>query len=258
MHQILSPSGVTVSFDQYGSGPPLLLVHGSFSNHQSNWEYVKPYWEQQFTTYAIARRGRGETDATENHSLIDESQDVKTLIMAIDEPVFLLGHSYGAHVALAAATEIPDRIRKLVLYEPLWPHIIEQTTLTQLDNLAQGDRWDDLVTTFFHEALSIPLEELEALQPTEFWPPLIADANASLGDVRALAQYNFDADHFRELRIPVMLQVGTESPRNLYITDALAAVLANVHIEELPDQAHEAMTTAPQMYAEAVSCFLLG
>ncbi len=56
---------------------------------------------------------------------------------------------------------------------------------------------------------------------------------------------------------PVMLQIGTESPRDLYVTDALAAVLPDVRIEELPGQAHEGMTTAPEMYAEAVSRFLL-
>jgi hypothetical protein len=54
-----------------------------------------------------------------------------------------------------------------------------------------------------------------------------------------------------------MLQIGTQSPRDLYVTDALAAVLPNVCIEELPGQAHEGMTTAPRMYAEAVSRFLL-
>jgi hypothetical protein len=54
-----------------------------------------------------------------------------------------------------------------------------------------------------------------------------------------------------------MLQIGTESPRDLYVTDALAAVLSDVRIEALPGQAHEGMTTAPEMYAEAVSRFLL-
>jgi pimeloyl-ACP methyl ester carboxylesterase len=65
------------------------------------------------------------------------------------------------------------------------------------------------------------------------------------------------AARFLELRVPVMLQIGTESPRDLYVTDALAAVLPDVRIQELPGQAHEAMTTAPGMYAEAVSRFLL-
>ena len=55
-----------------------------------------------------------------------------------------------------------------------------------------------------------------------------------------------------------MLQIGTESPRHLYVTDALATVLPDTRIEELPGQAHEAMTTAPRMYAESVSRFCLG
>jgi hypothetical protein len=55
-----------------------------------------------------------------------------------------------------------------------------------------------------------------------------------------------------------MLQIGTESPRHLYVTDALATVLPDARIEELPGQAHEAMTTAPRMYAESVSRFCLG
>jgi hypothetical protein len=38
----------------------------------------------------------------------------------------------------------------------------------------------------------------------------------------------------------------------------LAALLPDARIEELPGQAHEAMTTAPRMYAESVSRFCLG
>jgi hypothetical protein len=55
----------------------------------------------------------------------------------------------------------------------------------------------------------------------------------------------------------VVLQIGTESPRHLYVTDALAAVLTDVRIQELAGQAHEGMTTAPELYAEAVSRVLL-
>jgi len=55
---------------------------------------VKPFFEKQFTVYAIARRGRGETDATEGYSLEDESRDVVAVIQSIGVPVFLLGHSW--------------------------------------------------------------------------------------------------------------------------------------------------------------------
>jgi hypothetical protein len=41
------------------------------------------------------------------------------------------------------------------------------------------------------------------------------------------------------------------------VTDALAAILRNVRIDTLAGQAHEGMTTAPQLYAEATMRFLL-
>ena len=257
MQRITLPAGATVSYEKYGGGPPLVLVHGAFSDHKTNWQFVKPLLEKQFTVYAIARRGRGETDATKGHSLEDESRDVVAVIQSIGEPVFLLGHSYGAQTVLAAAAEVPDRVRKLVLYEAAWPRVVEKEALARLEELAQAGDWEGFAVTFFRDRLSVPGEELDELRATELWPPIIADAEASLGDLRALSRYDFKAERFRELRVPVLLQIGTESPRDLYVTDALAAVLPDVRIEELAGQAHEGMTTAPKMYAEAVSRFLL-
>jgi pimeloyl-ACP methyl ester carboxylesterase len=257
MQRISSPAGALVSYEKYGSGPPLVLVHGAFSDHNTNWEFVKPLFEKQFTVYAIARRGRGETDATEGHSLEDESSDVVAVIQSIGEPVFFLGHSYGGHTALAAAAQVPSRVRKLVLYEPAWPHVVGKEALAQLEALAQAGDWEGFAVTFFRDRLSVPVEELNQLRITALWPPIIADAPASLGDLRALSRYDFKAERFRELRVPVMLQIGTESPRDLYVTDALAAVLPDGRVQELPGQAHEGMTTAPEMYAEAVTRFLL-
>jgi pimeloyl-ACP methyl ester carboxylesterase len=171
-----------------------------------------------FTVYVIARRGRGETDATEGHSVEDESSDVVAVIQSIGEPVFLLGHSYGAQTSLAAAAQVPDRVRKLVLYEPGWPHGVGKEALARLEERAQAGDWEGLAVTFFRDQLSVPVDELDALRVTELWPPIIADAEASPGDLRALNRYDFQAERVRELRVPVMLQIGTESPRDLYVT----------------------------------------
>ena len=224
MQRISSPTGTTVCYEKYGSGPPLVLVHGAFSDHHTNWEFVKPLFEKQFTVYAVARRGRGETDATEGHSLEDEGSDVAALIQSIGEPVFLLGHSYGAQTALAAAESPGPRAQAGALRAGLAAHRREEA-LAPLEELARAGDWDSFAVTFFRDQLFVPVEELDELRATELWPPIIADAAASLGILRALSRYDFKAERFRELRIPVMLQIGTESPRDLYVTDALAAVL---------------------------------
>lgn len=257
MQHIQTPTGVTVSFDRHGSGPPLVLVHGSFSDHSSNWEPVRPLLMERFALYAVARRGRGETTATTGHSVPDEAEDLCAVIRSIPEPVYLLGHSYGAQVALAAAASVPERVRRLVLYEPPWPHTLAGSELARLERLAERADWDGLVWAFLRDTLQVPADELEALRATDFWASLLADAPASLGDLRALTRYDFQPERFRDLRIPVLLQVGSESPRELYITDAVAAVLPDARVEALAGQAHEGMTTAPELYAASVSRFLL-
>lgn len=257
MLRTTSRDGVTVSYDRYGAGPPLLLVHGAFSDQRTNWELAKPMFEERFTVHAMARRGRGETDASAGHELEDESRDVVAVIRAIGEPVFLLGHSYGAHAALLASHEVAPSVRKLVLYEPVWPHVIGGEGLARLEELAEAGRWEDFAVTFFRDLLSVPAAEVDALRATALWPPIVADAPASLGDLRAVSRYDFKPERFRNLHLPVLLQIGTESPRDLYATDALAAVLPDARIGALPGQAHEGMTTAPGQYVEAVARFLL-
>ena len=56
---LISPSGVRIGYEVYGNGPPLVLVHGAFSDHRTNWAYVRPLLEPHFTVFAVARRGRG-------------------------------------------------------------------------------------------------------------------------------------------------------------------------------------------------------
>jgi pimeloyl-ACP methyl ester carboxylesterase len=240
MERLTTPAGITVSFDRGGSGAPLVLSHGAFSDHHTNWEFVKPSLRKDFTVYAVARRGRGETDRTQ-----------------VGEPVFLAGHSYGAHCALGAAHRLPGRVRKLVLYEPGHPNLVPSAVLARLEDLATAGDWDELAFTFFRDALHVPVHELEAVRASELWAPIVADAPASIHDITALTKYDFDAARYRDLDMQVLLQTGSESPRDLYVTDALAAALPHASIGVLAGQAHEGMTTAPDMYLEAVRLFLL-
>src|SRR5262245_22642416 len=212
MRQFITTSnGITVSYAKYGSGPPLVLVHGGFSDEATNWEFVKPILEKQFTVYAIARRGRGETDATEGHSLEDEAKDVAAVIETARGSVFLLGHSYGAQCSLAAAALIPAGVRKLVLYEPPWPKAVGREDLARLEEFAAAGAWNDFAFSFFKDVLHVPVDELEQVRASDLWAPIVGDAKASLGDVRAISHYDFKPERFQGLRCPVLLQVGSES-----------------------------------------------
>ena len=128
--------------------------------------------------------------------------------------------------------------------------------LDLLERHAGGGDWSGLSYTFFRDVLQVPTEDLDVLKHSELWLPIVADASATLHDSRALSKYDFRAESFRNLFMPVMLQVGSESPRHFYATDALAAVLPDCRIETLPGQAHEGMTTGPDQYVQSVVGFL--
>ncbi|HET9215621.1 MAG TPA: alpha/beta hydrolase [Terriglobia bacterium] len=251
-------NGVTVSYSTYGNGAPLVLVHGGFSDDVTNWEFVKPLLEDAFTIFAIARRGRGETTATQGHTLEDEARDVVALIEKIGQPVFLLGHSYGARCSLVVAEMIPSRIRKLVVYEPPRPGLMSREEFKRLEALAAASDWDNFACTFFRDVLHVPEKELQEVRASDLWPPILSDAKASLGDLSALNCHEFIAERYRKVDCPVLLQIGSESRRDLWATDMLAATLSNARIETLEGQAHEGMTTAPEQYAASVRKFFLG
>jgi pimeloyl-ACP methyl ester carboxylesterase len=257
MEILTSRDGATISHDKYGSGPPLVLVHGSMSDHQTSWEAVKGPLSQRFTVYAMDRRGRGQTTAPQERRLEDEFGDVAALLQAVGEPAFVIGHSYGAHCAMGGAAEQPGLVSKLVLYEPPRPSAMSAGEVAKVEEAASRGDWGLVARTFLLEGPKVPLPFVDALQSSPFWPPMVADAPATLSDIRTLGRHQFDPSRFAGLSMPVLLLVGSESPRDNYLTDALAGVLPDRRIVELQGQAHIAHALAPALFVEVVSGFLL-
>jgi pimeloyl-ACP methyl ester carboxylesterase len=257
LDHVQTPDGRTVSYLKYGTGPSLVLVHGGFSDHLTNWQEARPFLAERFTVYAMARRGRGETTLTQGHSVADEASDVVAVLRRIGEPVFLLGHSYGAACSLEAATLAPDCVSKLVLYEHPSQDMVTPSQSAQLDELANHEDWDTLVQIFMRDVLLVPDSEVQEIRSSRFWDAWIVDAPISMNDVRAIARHNLEPNRYRSLNMPVQLLVGSESPPDLWATKFLANVLPDVRIDSLEGQAHEGMTTAPELFTDTISKFLL-
>ena len=117
-----SADGTTIAVQVSGRGRPLVLVHGTSSEH-TTWRLVRPLLDERVTTYAVERRGRGASGDAPDYSLALESADVAAVVRSAaqthGEPVDLLGHSFGGNVAYDVATDCAD-LRRLVLYEG-WP-----------------------------------------------------------------------------------------------------------------------------------------
>ena len=83
-----------------GVGPPIVLVHGSFTDHTA-WAVPSVQLQEHFTTYAIDRRGFGASGDGSEYSIERDFEDVSVVVASVaamsSRPVVLWGHSYGAN-----------------------------------------------------------------------------------------------------------------------------------------------------------------
>lgn len=68
MEKVHSRDGTPIAYRRSGTGPPLLLVHGTMADH-TRWTPVLPPLERHFTVYALDRRGRGGSGDAEPYAL---------------------------------------------------------------------------------------------------------------------------------------------------------------------------------------------
>ncbi|MDX1433533.1 MAG: alpha/beta hydrolase, partial [Gammaproteobacteria bacterium] len=108
-------------FRERGFGAPVMCLHASLGS-SSHWRPVMDVLARGYHVVAPDLYGYGRSPdwpAAEPLRLSDEVALVEPLLEIIDEPVHLIGHGYGAAVALQATVQWPERVKSLVLYEPL-------------------------------------------------------------------------------------------------------------------------------------------
>jgi pimeloyl-ACP methyl ester carboxylesterase len=60
VHTVRSTDGTTITYEEVGAGPPLVLVHGSVSD-RTYWAPVVPALAERCTVVSIDRRGCGDS-----------------------------------------------------------------------------------------------------------------------------------------------------------------------------------------------------
>jgi pimeloyl-ACP methyl ester carboxylesterase len=105
-------SGLHVA--EWGSGQPILFVHGSFGFGEETWEKQKPL-SSRWTMLLVDRCGHGRSPDTSRSGWNEQSEDIANLLGG---GAHLVGQSYGGTLALLAALRRPEAVRSLTLIEP--------------------------------------------------------------------------------------------------------------------------------------------
>ena len=259
MHTIVSKDGTPLVCHRAGSGPPLVLVHGT-GGSAARWTPILPALGAHFTVYAPDRRGRGQSGDAPEYEIEREFEDVVAVVESIDQPAFLLGHSYGGICALEAV-RLTSRVRKLVLYEPPVPvegvPIYAPGIIDRLESLMAAGELENVATTFLLDVVRMPRHELEMLQASPGWRDRVAAAHTLPRELRAHVRYRFQPERFKNLNVPTLLMAGGDSPQLFKAAiELLKTALPHSQVVALAGQQHIAMDTAPELFLREVVSFL--
>jgi pimeloyl-ACP methyl ester carboxylesterase len=111
-----SVNGINLYYEIYGTGKPLIMLHGGFGTFEM-FATLSPALAEQHQVIGVDLYGHGRTALTDRpFSFENMADDIAGLIEHLGlEKSDLLGFSLGGTVALQTAIRHPERVNKLVL-----------------------------------------------------------------------------------------------------------------------------------------------
>ena len=266
-----------------GEGRPVVLLHGLASTCRI-WDFVAPILARDFSVIAIDQRGHGDSGKPEQgFDFASVGSDVAALLegRGIQRPV-LVGHSWGADVALELAVAHPVLLQGIVFvdggtidasarYDTLDDALVQMAPpdfrgVTQeqfIERVRSGGQWATLIDQHGAPAQEVILANFEVLEDGTLRAKLSRENHLRI--IRALWEH-----HPRELygQVPcsvLMLPARQrENPdayeRTLARSESIAAaerLLPRSKTVWLEDSIHDVPVQRPELVAETIRQHIL-
>jgi len=248
--QLRSDDGVELHVQELGEGPPVVMLHGLLVGNMTTWYWTAaPELAKSHRVILFDLRGHGLSSRSRSgYDVLRMTRDLESLVeQRTNEPVALIGHSFGALVALSFALRRPDRVRKIAVVEaPLPP-----SKLAELESFLCA-KPDDML-----DSLPPALRTLVARggrRAARFADTLrfLAQDCTLLDDLRSAEDLPDDA--LASLRCPLLAVYGTHSSCRP-VGARLARVVPGARLVEL-DGGHFLPLEAPRALSDVLTGFL--
>jgi pimeloyl-ACP methyl ester carboxylesterase len=233
-------NGIEMYYAVYGSGDPILLIHGGLG-HADVWTYQVNDLAKDHTVIVADSRGHGRSSRNADaYSYALMASDYLALLdyLKVDK-VALVGWSDGGIIGLDIAIKHPERLSKLfaqaanATIDGVDPKVMENKTFN--DYIARSG--ED------YKKMSKTPDQFDAFveQISHMWATEPAYSDADLG----------------KITVPTAIVLGDHDEAITRAhTDHLAAVIPGAKLVILKDTSHFAMLQDPEGYNKAVRDFL--
>ena len=254
---------------QAGVGPGVVCLHANASS-SAQWRSLMDLLAESHCVLAPDSYGAGKSPdwhSDREITLRDEVNFLEPVFALAGVPFTIVGHSYGAAIALIAAILNPGSVRALALYEPTLFALVD----SQQPPSDGADGIRNAVAAAV-AALDAGDRDRAAEHFIDFWmgqgswkatPPERKPAiAASIVNVRrwthALLREPTPAHAFASLDIPTLYMLGEKSPESARaVARVFVPVLRRVRTVEFPGVGHMAPITHSGLVNAEIAKFLL-
>jgi len=240
----------------------LLLIHGSLCDYRY-WRWQLPVLSQQYTVIAPSLPGywpEALDREDSSFSIERHSATMTALIRHIGEgqPVHVLGHSRGAHVALNIALGAPALTRSLTLADPGFGFDGESGGMAVHAEAVALLARDDV-----EQALSVFVDTVNGpgtwRQMVSWFKAMVRDNAKTLLSQVNEPHASVDANRLAELDTKTLLVGGANSPARYHSRiDTLAQVLPHATRLSIPLASHGMNLANPKAFNQGVLDYLNG
>jgi len=271
---MLPPCSLTLldnraGFHIEGRGRPVVLLHGSLGS-KGQWRALVERMRRSHRLIAIDLHGYGATPmpaAPETFSLRDEVALIDSVLrvgLLPGERFHLVGHSYGASVALRWAQARPHRLRSLTLFEPLSLNLLPPGKPARRELEQVRDDVGALCRVGSHRDAAERFIDCWsghgafARLPARLQQALVRHLPKVELDFAALTRETLGIEDQRRISTPTCLLSGSSGSTAPHaVLDALAAVLPHARRQRVLG-GHMAPVTHPDLVNPVIDCFIRG
>jgi pimeloyl-ACP methyl ester carboxylesterase len=214
---------MTLELEVLGAGPPVLFVHGDVVGPSSTWRKQRPLAER-WRLIIPSRPGFGASPPLARN---DFELEAPLFAELLGDGAHLVGHSYGAVIALLAAAQRPDAVRSLTVSEPGALRLAEGVPVVD-EMIANGERLFTEGTALEDEAF-LQLFRTgagSAWDTPERLPDELARGVELLKAERPSWEAEVPVERLAAAPFPILVVSGGHSPAFEAVCDALAEAVS--------------------------------
>lgn len=250
-------------YKQYGTGAPLVILHGLLGAG-GNWHTLSDkVFSEAFSVYALDQRNHGRSP---HHDVIDYASMAEDL-RAFQErhglgPLHLMGHSMGGKTAMHFALRYPEQVARLIVvdmapraYPPNHDAILHAMGAVDFAVYTTRQQVDDALARYIR---SYPVRQF-----------LLKNLTYDQESERYAWQVNLEAitKHYGRLNEAVTAEAPYDGPalfvrgaQSDYVTDddrdEIRRLFPRAEVATVPDAGHWVHADAPEAFARVVMDFL--